>query len=97
MNVWSLLPTKKVTAFVLGGALTLIGLWLAVDVLMVLGEWPGPMIVGAFVIVVGFLVAWFVPETVWNRVQGHIDVEVTPTEDGTVQVEGEVTLEEKKP
>ena len=96
MNLYDLLPTKKVTAFVLGGALTVVAMWLLVDVFAVLAEWPGPLIVSSFVLLVGAVVAWTIPESAWRKLQGHIEgeVEITPTPAGTVEIEGDVTIEE---
>lgn len=90
-HMTQLLPTKKVTAFVLGGALTLIGFWLLVDVFGILEQTPDGMVVGAFVILIGAIVAWIVPESAWGRLQGHLSGEVE-TAEGTMDVEGAVSV-----
>ena len=73
MTITDLLPTRKVTAFLLGGAVALAALWLLVDVFTVLEEWPDPLIIGAWTIIVGFLLAWFVPEGAWAKAASHSD------------------------
>lgn len=71
MNVVDLLPTRKVTAFLLGGAVAIAVLWLLVDVFGLLSEWPEPWIVAAWTIIIGFILAWLVPEGVWIKAQEH--------------------------
>lgn len=73
MNIYELLPTRKVTAYLLGAALALVALWLLVDVFAVLDEWPPAFIVGAITIVVGFILAWIVPESAWRKSAAHAD------------------------
>ena len=71
MNLYDLLPTRKVTAFLLGGSVALAALWLLTDVFAVLEEWPDPVIIGAWTIIVGFLLAWWVPDTAWQKAATH--------------------------
>lgn len=75
-------PTKKVTAFLVGGALALIAFYLAVDVFAVVEEWPEPQITGAFALFFGFVLAWLVPEGAWDKIGRHTDGDVElPDED----------------
>lgn len=73
MNIIDLLPTKKVTAFLLGASVALAVLWLLVDVFAVLDEWPEPLIIGAWTIIIGFILAWIVPEGAWRKASAHGD------------------------
>jgi hypothetical protein len=73
MNIVDLLPTKKVTAFLLGGAIAMAILWILVDVVGVLDEWPAAPIVGAWTIILGFILAWVVPESAWQKAQAQTD------------------------
>jgi hypothetical protein len=91
MPLTQYLPTKKVTAFVLGGALTIVAFWFLIDVLGALEDWPEAWVLGSFVLIVGAVVAWIVPESAWARLQGHLSGEVA-TPAGPVAVEGKVTL-----
>lgn len=77
MNLIDLLPTKKVTAFLLGAAVAVVAMWLLVDVFGVLDEWPDTWILMAWTIIVGFVLAWVVPEGAWARAgqQGGVDAE----------------------
>ena len=73
MNIADLLPKVKVTAYVLGAALSLVILWLIVDVFGLLDEWPPTHIVVAWVIIIGFIVAWLVPEDLFTKSDQHTD------------------------
>jgi len=71
MNLLDLLPTKKVTAFLLGAAIAVAALWLLIDVFEVLDEWPEPWITAAWTIIIGFVLAWVVPEGAWQKAADH--------------------------
>lgn len=94
MSLHDLLPTKKVTAFALGAAMVIVGFWFAQQAQLVDG-WPEAWVLAAFATVVGFIVAWVVPESAWRKVQGHMTAELTveTQADGTVEVEGPVTID----
>lgn len=74
MNIIDLLPTKKVTAFLLGAAIVLIGFWLVDDVFGLVDK-PDALIFGAFTIFVGFILAWLVPESAWIKATEQISDE----------------------
>ncbi len=81
MNLLKFLPTQKVSAFLLGGAITIVGFWFAVDVLEVLDEMPDALVLSSFVLIVGAIVAWIVPEGMWAKLQKHVGpVELPPSE-----------------
>jgi len=69
------LPTKKVTAGLLGGAMAVAVLWLLVDVFGVLDVWPEAWIVGAWTIIFGFVLAWFIPEGRWADAEKDFGVD----------------------
>lgn len=109
MTLYDLLPTKKVTAFLLGGAITIAGFWILIE-RGALDDWPDAWVMASFAIIAGFIVAWFVPESTWRKVQGHLegtvvgdgadaevrgDVSLTPTGEGTADIEGEVAVSEE--
>ena len=84
MNLLALLPTKKVTAFILGGAVALVLFWvLGPEVSGVLAETPSNTIVGAVTLILGFVFAWLVPEGTWDKIGRHTDgdVDLPDTED----------------
>lgn len=77
MNLAALLPTKKVTAFILGGAVALVLFWvLGPEVTAVLETTPDNTIVGAVTLIFGFIFAWLVPEGAWDKIGRHSDGEV---------------------
>lgn len=67
MNIAELLPTKKVTAYLVGGAVTIAGFWLLIT-LDVLADWPETFVIAAWALIGGFILAWIVPEGVWGKV-----------------------------
>ena len=73
MNIADLLPTRKVTAFLLGAAAVIVALWLLVDVTALLEEWPETQVLVALTILTGFVLAWIVPEGAWTKVGQHTD------------------------
>ncbi len=81
MTIYDLLPTKKVSAFVLGGAVTIAGFWAMIE-WEVLEGWPEAWVMASFALIIGFIFAWIVPPTAWNRVQVHLTGK-------TVSVDGE--------
>ncbi|MEN8233767.1 MAG: hypothetical protein ABFR89_02450 [Actinomycetota bacterium] len=70
MKIVDALPTYKVTAFALGGAVTVAAFWLLIEV-GVLEGWPEAFVLAAFALIVGFFCAWFVPEGVWSKVDAQ--------------------------
>lgn len=78
MNIIPLLPTKKVTAFLLAGALVIVAFWFAIDVFAILEDWPEAYVLAAFVLIIGAIVAWTVPESAWARLHPHISDEDGP-------------------
>lgn len=84
MNLIALLPTKKVTAFVLGGAVALVLFWvLGPEVAGLLETQPDNTIVGAVTLIFGFIFAWLVPEGAWDKLGRHTDGAVQlPDPDG---------------
>lgn len=77
MNIAQLLPTKKVTAFVLGGAVALVLFWLlGPEVAGILETQPSNTIVGAVTLIFGFIFAWLVPEGAWDKLGRHTDGEL---------------------
>ncbi len=109
MTIYDLLPTKKVSAFVLGAAITVAGFWLLIE-MAILEDWPEAWVMAAWAIIVGFIAAWIVPESAWKKVKVHLsgttidaggqdtdvsgDVSLTPTGEGTADIEGEVDVGE---
>jgi hypothetical protein len=74
MNIAQLLPTKKVTAFVLGGAVALVLFWLlGPEVWGILETAPTNTIVGAVTLIFGFIFAWLVPEGAWDKIGRHTE------------------------
>jgi len=69
--IMELLPTKKVTAFVLGAAVAFAVFWLLVDVFGVIPESPNPIIYAAWTVIVGFLLAVAIPNSWWAKVNLH--------------------------
>lgn len=109
MTIGDLLPRAKVTAYFLGGSITVAGFWIMIQ-LEVLEDWPESWVMGAFAIIVGFIAAWIIPDRAWERAQEHLrgtvstangeetevegDVTLTSTGEGTADIEGEVTVDE---
>lgn len=93
MSIYDLIPTKKVTAFLMGGAVTVAGFWLAIT-FGPLDDWPEAWVMAAFALIVGFIIAWFVPPTAWERVRQHLEGTVSSDSEGgpSTEVEGDVTL-----
>ena len=75
MNIVELLPTKKVTAGLVGAALAIAIIWLLVEVFSVLEEWPETFVMVAWTVLLAFILAWVIPEGVWGKVQDNIDSE----------------------
>lgn len=93
MSLYELLPTKKVSAFLLGGAVTIAVFWALIQ-FGPLEDWPESWVMASFALIAGFVFAWFVPPGVWDRVQRHLKGTVaseTPGEPDT-DIEGDVTL-----
>ena len=72
MNIIELLPTKKVTAGLVGAAVAIVLLWLLVDVFSLLDEWPETFVVVGMVVLLAFVLAWLVPEGVWGKVNDNM-------------------------
>ncbi len=93
MSIYDLIPTKKVSAFLLGGAVTVAGFWLLIT-FGPLDDWPEGWVMAAFALIAGFIFAWFVPPGAWDRVEQHLEGTVGPDDEGgpSSEVEGDVTL-----
>lgn len=92
MTVYDLIPTKKVTAFLLGGAVTIAGFWILIE-RGVLDDWPEGWVMASFALIAGFFFAWFVPSSAWHKVQGHLEGSVSGSSSTSpTEVEGDVTL-----
>ena len=72
MNIVELLPTKKVTAGLVGAALAVVIAWLCVDVFGWLDEWPETFVMVGWVVLLAFILAWLVPEGVWGKVNDNM-------------------------
>ncbi len=85
MNLSSLLPTKKVTAFTLGAAVALVLFWVLGPENLDLIKEPDLVIGAAVALIFGFVFAWIIPEGTWARVGRHQDkagdVELPDTDD----------------
>ena len=75
MNLVDLLPTKKVTAGLVGAALAVAIMWLLVEVFSILDEWPETFVMVAWVVLLAFVLAWIVPEGVWSKVGDNLDTD----------------------
>ncbi len=84
-NLTSLLPTKKVTAFTLGAAASLVLFWVLGPENIDLINEPDLVIGGAVALLFGFVFAWIIPEGTWARVGRHQEtageVELPDTDD----------------
>ena len=73
MNLGNIIPTQKVTAFVLGAALAVLIFWiLGPDNANIITE-PDATVQTSAAIVVGFIVAWVVPEGAWAKLRRHTE------------------------
>lgn len=111
MKLADLLPETKVTAYLLGGALTIAIFWVLIQV-EVIADWPEGWVMAAFAIIIGFVVAWVIPDKAWEKARKHLrgtvrspsggdtevegDVTLTPTGEGKADIEGEVSVDENE-
>lgn len=109
MNLHDLMPKTKVTAYLLGGSLTIAVFWTLIEIGRI-NDWPEAWVLAAFSVVAGFVVAWAVPDDAWDKARRRLtgtvideegvatevegDVTLTPTGEGTADIEGEVSVDE---
>ncbi len=108
MNISDLMPRTKVTAYFLGGSITVAVFWILIEI-EILEDWPEAWVLAAFAIIIGFIAAWIIPDPVWERAREHLqgtvrsdtgqeaevegDVTLTPTGEGKADIEGEVDVD----
>lgn len=93
MKLADLLPETKVTAYLLGGALTIAVFWILIETGR-LEDWPEAWVMAAFAVIAGFVVAWVVPDGAWKKARRHLSGTVSADSNGepSAEVEGDVTL-----